>query len=335
MKEKPTIHKTKWRKISFVILLILAGLLLPNKVSFSYYRESGKSALTPNSKPEALNFNTDTTQFTVANEIYAKAGLLFDMTENKVVWVKSLNGKFEIASLTKMMTVLLVIEQIKDGKYDWDSLVKVPKGAPFVGGSSVYLREGEIFTVRDLVKSALIASGNDAAFTLAEYTSGTEKFFVNMMNWKAAVLGMDSTFFSNSTGMPNYGHGKDNYSTPHDLLILANELLKHKEILQYTSESEDFIYHGKEKTVFKNHNSLAVNFKADVDGLKTGFTRGAGFCLVCTANRADHRLISIILGVPSSYTRDVIVKDMLNNYYSSIGLGKLGEPLNKPAEINK
>ena len=335
MNSNRTIFRGFLTKRMLLLVLIFIGILLPNQFLFSYYSKDFKNNSSASHLPYEFNFNTDTTRFTVANEVYAKAGLLFDQTENKVIWVKDMNKKYEIASLTKMMTILLVIEKIKEGQYDWDSLVKVPKGATLIGGSSVFLQEGEHFSVRDLVKASLIASGNDAAFTLAEFTSGSEKAFSNMMNWKAAMLGMDSTFFSNSTGMPTYGYGKDNYSTPHDLLILTNELLKYKEILQYTSETEDYLYHGLQKMVYKGHNSLVMNYKTDVDGLKTGFTRGAGFCLVCTANRAEHRIISIILGVPSSFTRDAIVKDMLNSYYSSIGLGKLGEPIIKPEENSK
>ncbi len=326
MKMKDSVGGNKFMRISIPFVLILLALLLPSEVTYSYYSHLAKPK-EPLPTYKAIDFATDSVPSITVNSMYAKAGLLYDQTDNKVIWVKSLNGKFEIASLTKMMTVLLVIDQINEGKYAWDSVVTVPKEATFVGGSSVFLKEGEMFTVRDLVKSALIASGNDAAYTLAYYTSGSEKQFVNMMNWKASVLGMDSTFYSNSTGMPTYGYGKDNYSTPHDLLLLANELIKHSEVLQYTSESEDYIYHGMSKFPFKNHNSLVIHYKKDVDGLKTGFTRGAGFCLVATANRGEHRIISIILGVPSSYTRDIMVADMMSSYYTSIGLGKLGEPL--------
>ncbi len=314
-----------FRAIIFPIVVMILALLVPSGVSYSYYNPKSH-IIQPHFHPSAaIDFHTDSIPDINVKAITAKAGLLYDQTDNKVVWVKDMNGKFEIASLTKMMTVLLVMDNINQGQYSWDSLVKTPKEATFVGGSSVYLRENEVFSVRDLVKSALIASGNDAAFTLAVYTAGSEKQFVNLMNWKAAMLGMDSTFYSNSTGMPTYGYGKDNYSTPHDLLILATELLKYPEILQYTSEKEDFIYHGVEKTVFKTHNSLVTHYNADIDGLKTGYTKGAGFCLVASAHRKDHRLIGIMLGVPTSASRDAMVGDMMSDYYFYLGLGRLGE----------
>jgi D-alanyl-D-alanine carboxypeptidase (penicillin-binding protein 5/6) len=316
-------------KTGITFLLIIISMLLPREVSYSYYNNFISKSKVPFHPPGYIEFSNDTVPSITVNAVNAQAGLLYDMTENKVIWVKALNSKHDIASLSKMMTVLLVIESINEGKFGWDSLVTVPKEATEVGGSSVYLKEGEVFPVRELVKASMIASGNDAAYTLACFTSGNEKQFVNMMNWKAAELGMDSSFFSNATGMPAYRGMKDNYSTPHDLLLLATELIKHKEIFQYTAECEDCINHGTDKFPYKNHNSLVIHYKNEVDGLKTGFTRGAGFCLVATANRAEHRIISIILGVASSYTRDNMVADMMNKYYTSIGLGKLGDPIIK------
>jgi len=327
MNSKQLYGLNPFTRMGVTVFLVMIALLLPSEVTYSYFSVHCINAKVPFHPPGYIDFATDTIPSITFNATNAKAGLLFDQTDNKVIWVKALNNKAEIASLSKMMTILLVLDNIGEGKYGWDSLVTVPKEATYVGGSSVFLKEGEVFTIRDLVKSSLIASGNDAAYTLAHFTAGSEKQFVNMMNWKAATLGMDSTFFSNATGMPAYQYMKDNYSTPHDLLLLTNELLKHKEILQFTSECEDCIYHGSAKTAFKTHNSLIVNYKDDVDGLKTGFTRGAGFCIVATAHRSEHRIISIVLGVPSSYTRDAIVADMMNQYYSSIGLGKLGEPV--------
>ena len=327
MKFKMDIEFGNLKRGGMVLLLIFLALFLPSEVSYSYYNHVSLKSKTRFLPPGYIDFATDSIPSIEIDAKYAQEGLMYDQAENKVIWVKGLNNKHDIASLSKMMTVLLVIESINEGKYGWDSLIRVPKEATEVGGSSVYLKEGENFPVRDLVKASMIASGNDAAYTLAFITAGSEKQFVKIMNWKAATLGMDSTYFSNATGMPAYRGEKDNYSTPHDLLLLANELLKHKEVLQYTAECEDCINHGADKYPFKNHNSLVIHYKKDVDGLKTGFTKNAGFCLVATANRAEHRIISIVLGVPSSSTRDNMVADMMSNYYSSIGLGKLGEPL--------
>jgi|ERR1035437_990581 D-alanyl-D-alanine carboxypeptidase (penicillin-binding protein 5/6) len=326
-------NNIRQNKFPFIALLFIS-LLFINVCSFSYYK---KGALNNNSNNvtytepgySSINFNPDTVSSIVTQESFIKAGLLFDMSKNKLVWLKGINNRCDIASLSKMMTILIVIECIRLGKYNWESLVKIPREAMYVGGSSVYLREGEVFTVRDLVKSSLIASGNDACYTLAVYTAGNEKLFARIMNWQAEELGMDSTYYTNSTGMPTFGRGADNFSTPHDLLLLANELLKYKEVLAYTSESEDYIYHGLDKFSFENHNTLVGNYKNDVDGLKTGFTPGAGFCLVATANRANHRIINIILGVKNSGKRDEIVAEMMSNYYNKIGLGKLGEPISK------
>jgi D-alanyl-D-alanine carboxypeptidase (penicillin-binding protein 5/6) len=333
MNSMPQRFGIKYKGLVFSLLLFIC-LLLINEGSFSYYKKASNNnyslgLASSNNDISSINFVPDTIPSIVTQESFAKAGLLFDMSKNKVIWVKGVNNRCDIASLSKMMTILLVIECIKVGKYNWETLVKVPREATYVGGSSVYLREGEVFTVRDLIKSALIASGNDACYTLAYFTTGSEKQFARLMNWQASELGMDSTYFTNSTGMPTFGSGADNYSTPHDLLLLATELLKYKEVLGYTGESEDYIYHGLDKLSFENHNALVGYYKNEVDGLKTGFTPGAGFCLVATANRANHRIISIILGVKNSDKRNEIVADMMNNYYSYLGIGKLGEPLIK------
>ena len=334
MKLIPKGYSKKRKYIYLFPVLLFAFLIFLNVGSFSFYKKtksnsnSNKSS-NSNLNASEINFTPDTIPSIVTQESFVKAGLLFDMSLNKLVWLKGINNRCDIASLSKMMTILIVIECIRLGKYNWESLVKIPREAPYVGGSSVYLREGEVFTVRDLVKSSLIASGNDACYSLAVFTAGNENLFARIMNWQAEELGMDSTYYSNSTGMPTFGRGIDNFSTPHDLLLLANELLKYKEILAYTAMSEDYIYHGLDKFSFENHNTLVGNYKSDVDGLKTGFTQGAGFCLVATANRANHRIINIILGVKNSNKRDEIVAGMMSKYYDQIGLGKLGEPVKK------
>jgi serine-type D-Ala-D-Ala carboxypeptidase (penicillin-binding protein 5/6) len=264
------------------------------------------------------------TQGIVPQENLAKAGLLFDVKQKKITWEKEMKNTYPIASLTKMMVALLTVEDIKNGKFTWDKKVKVTREASRMKGSKVFLRYGETFTVRDLMKSAMIASGNDACYLLAQFNGGTEKQFVERMNKKAFQLGMRSTKFSNSTGLPAV-NGKDNYSTPYDLLLLSNELLKHEEILAISSRKEEYIKHGRKQFAYRNHNKLVIEYEDEVDGLKTGFTNRAGFCIVATANRSNRRLIGIVLGVNKSTTRNMLVADMLNNYYTSIGLGRMGD----------
>jgi serine-type D-Ala-D-Ala carboxypeptidase (penicillin-binding protein 5/6) len=259
-------------------------------------------------------------------EHLTRAGLLFDVKQKKITWEKDMKTPYPIASLTKMMVALLTVEDIKNGRLTWDTRVKVTREASRIGGSKVFLRYGEVFTVSDLMKSAMIASGNDACYLLAQFNGKTEKAFVERMNRRAEQLGMRNTRFSNSTGLP-VPNNNDNYSSPYDLLLLANEMLKYEEILDICSRKEEYITHGKKQFAYRNHNKLVIEYDNEVDGLKTGFTLKAGFCIVATANKSNRRLISIVLGVNKSAVRNSIVADMLNNYYTAIGLGRMGDQL--------
>jgi D-alanyl-D-alanine carboxypeptidase (penicillin-binding protein 5/6) len=257
-------------------------------------------------------------------EDLTRAGLLFDVKQKKVIWEKDMKTSFPIASLTKMMVALLTVEDIKSGKLNWDTKVKVTKEASHMGGSRVFLKKGEVFTIRDLMKSAMIASGNDACYLLAQYNGGTEQEFVKRMNLRAWAIGMKTTRYSNSTGLPT-ANNKDNKASAYDLLLLASELLKHNEILDISSREEEHIKHGNHQFAYRNHNKLVIEYKDVVDGLKTGFTNKAGFCIVATSNKSNRRLISVVLGVKKSATRNSIVADMMNNYYGTIGISKMEE----------
>lgn len=259
----------------------------------------------------------------VSNDYLAKAGLLCDLKEKKIVWEKQMFESMPIASVTKMMVALLVLEDVKAGKLTWDTKVNVSLKASRVAPSKVYLRVGESFTIRDLMKAAMIASGNDACFLLAESNGGTEYKFVQRMNKRALELGMKSTKFSNSTGLPDPA-GKDNYSSPVDLLLLAKELVRSPELINITSLQQESILHGRRRFIYNNHNKLVIEYNEEVDGLKTGYTRKAGYCIVATSNKKDHRLISIVLGAERSASRNFLVAEMMSNYYISLGLGRLG-----------
>jgi D-alanyl-D-alanine carboxypeptidase len=270
----------------------------------------------------------------VTNEHQLKGGLLYDVETKKILWQKEMDQAFPIASLTKIMVALLVREDIRDGKTTWETGVKVSREACLIGGSKINLRFGEVLTVRDLMKSALIASSNDAAFQLAQYSGGTTQNFVERMNRRAEELGMKSTFFSNPTGMPSPSKATDNHASPLDLLILSTELLKYPEITDIAScKDGEPVKHGLRTSELRNHNRLVCNYKDEVNGLKTGFTNHAGFCIVATTNRRNHRMISIVLGVKTSYVRNAIVANMVNDYYSLIGLGKMRGANEKGEEL--
>lgn len=268
----------------------------------------------------------------VSNENIPRAGLLFDVEQRTIVWEKNLETAFPIASLTKMMVGLITVEDIKSGKYNWDTEVVVTREASLMGGSRVHLKSGEKIILHELVKAAMISSGNDAAYLLAQFNGGTEAKFVERMNERAKELGMNVTRFANSSGMPASSRSMDNRSSPMDLLKLALEILKHDELVYISGLSDEVVKINRRNTPLRNHNRLAVDF-TEVEGLKTGYTRNAMFCLVATSYRCSHRLIGIALGVQTSALRNAFVADMMNNYFTYVGLGKMGEAEDAPPSL--
>jgi serine-type D-Ala-D-Ala carboxypeptidase (penicillin-binding protein 5/6) len=251
-----------------------------------------------------------------------RAGLLYDLVSDTIVWEKNMHEAYPIASLTKMMVGLLVIEDIYAGKITWNSMIRVTPEATRTGGFMVSLRSGSLFSVEDLLKAALISSGNDAAYLLAQFLGGTEQKFVTRMNQRAEQLGMKSTRFSNSTGMPAPNSRNDNHSSPSDLLILCKEMLKYDELLWIARTNESSISEGGKTIKLRNQNRLVASFD-EVDGFKTGFTRNAKFCLAATANKNGRRIIAIALGFDSQDQRNQFVGNMLSQCYDTMGMGSL------------
>lgn len=286
------------------------------------------------SQANALQFEVDLNPEIAYKDYAVRGGLVYDLTQNKIVWGKNMEDAVPIASITKMMVALIAMEEIAADKICWDDPVKVTREAVLIQGSKVYLKQGETLTVQKLIEAAMIRSGNDACYLLAQFLGDSEAEFVARMNRKAEALGMENTKFSNSTGMPADKGKKDNYSTPMDLLKLAKEALKYPELVEITSRKRETINNGYNPTfTFDNRNKLVSRYEDDIDGLKTGFTNNAKYCIVATSKRCDYRVISIVLGVENSYLRNQIVVGMLNNYYDRIGLGVLGEKL--PEDLAK
>jgi len=277
----------------------------------------------PRKQHHYINIEIDSTLAYAPSLI--KSGLIYDFTENKLVWEKNLEEQFPIASLTKMMVALITMEQIRAGVVGLDDMVTISNKATRTGGSRVYIRAGQKLSVSDLLEAAMIRSGNDAAYALAEYVGGSEEKFVSMMNEKSEDLGMDNTCFANSTGMPMRSRViPDNESTAADLLLLARELVKYEDLLDMTSRSTEKIRNANGLYTYSNRNTLVEKYD-EIDGLKTGYTNSAKYCVVATSKRCDHRVITILLGVENKRNRYNIAVNLFNNYYSSIGLGKLGE----------
>ena len=234
------------------------------------------------------------------NNIEAKSALLMEPISGKILYERNVDEKFAPASVTKVMTMLLAMEAIDNGKISLEDKVTCSENAKKMGGSTMLLDTGEVRTMEELLKGVAIASGNDAAVAIAEYIGGTESDFVNLMNERASELGMQNTTFKNSNGLPAEGH----LSTARDIAIMSQELLKHPTILKYSGIYMETISEGRKSPIeLVNHNKL-VRFFPGCDGLKTGFTNEAKYCISATAKRNGVRMLTVIMGAPTYKTRN-------------------------------
>lgn len=247
-----------------------------------------------------------------ALNVEANSALLIEESSGDVIFEKNSNEKYAPASVTKVMTMLLTMEAIDSGKISFNDKVTISENSKRMGGSSMILDTGEIRSVEDLIKGVGIASGNDAAVALAEYLGGSEENFVQMMNKRASELGMSNTTFKNCTGLPQDGH----MSTANDISIMSRELLKHKSILKYTGTYMETISEGRRTPIeLVNHNKLVRFFKG-CDGLKTGFTKEAKYCITATAQKDGTRVIAVIMGAPSFKVRNRDASMLMNYGFS-------------------
>ena len=249
--------------------------------------------------------------------VEANSAVLIEPTSGKILYEKNIDEKYAPASVTKVMTMLLTMEAIDSGKITLQDKVTCSENAKNMGGSTMLLDTGEIRTVEELLKGVAIASGNDAAVALAEFLGGTEEAFAGIMNKRASELGMSNTTFKNSNGLPAAGHE----STARDIATMSLELLKHPTILKYTGTYMETISEGRKSPIeLVNHNKL-VRFFEGCDGLKTGFTNEAKYCITATATKDGVRMLSVIMGAPTFKIRN---RDagMLMNYGFSKYEGK-------------
>ena len=238
----------------------------------------------------------------------AKSAILIEATTGEVIFEKNSHEKLVPASMTKMMTMLLIIESIEANVIRWDDLVTVSENASGMGGSQILLETGEKMSVKDLFKGIAIASGNDASVALAEQIYGTEANFVSKMNNRAKELGLKNTNFKNVHGLDAANH----YSSAYDMAVIAKELVKHEEVLKYTSIYEDYLRINSPRKIWLVNTNKLVRFYDGVDGLKTGYTAEAGYCLTATAKKNNSRFIAVVMGVSDSKTRNAEVSEMLN-----------------------
>ena len=244
----------------------------------------------------------------------ATAGILIDVSTGEIIFEKNKDEQLAVASMTKMVAQIIILEQIEKGKIKWDDVVTASANASGMGGSQIYLTTGEEMTVEDMMKGISMASANDATVAMAEFIAGTEVEFVEMMNKKVKELGLKNTHFKNCTGLDEEGH----YSSAYDMAIIAIELLKHEKILEFSSVYEDYLREDTDNKFWLVNTNKLVRFYEGADGLKTGHTDAAKYCLAATAKRDDLRLIAIVLGEENSQTRNSEAMSLLdygfNNY---------------------
>ncbi|MBU3180443.1 D-alanyl-D-alanine carboxypeptidase family protein [Clostridium psychrophilum] len=249
----------------------------------------------------------------------AKSALLMEPSSGKIIYEKNAHERFSPASVTKIMTMLLAMEDIDSGKIKLQDKITVSENSKKMGGSSMILDTGEVRTVEEILKGIAIASGNDAAVAMAEYLGGSESGFVNMMNQKAKSLNMKDTNFKNCTGLPAEGH----YSSAYDISIMSRELLKHSKILKYSSTYMETISEGRKAPIgLVNHNKLVRFFKG-CDGLKTGFTNEAKYCISATAKQNNVRMLAIVMGSPTYKIRNNDASMLMNYGFSKFETKKV------------
>jgi D-alanyl-D-alanine carboxypeptidase (penicillin-binding protein 5/6) len=254
-----------------------------------------------------------------ANEVKAPSAVLMEAQTGKTLLEKNPHEKRACASITKVMTLLLVMEAIDSGKIGLSDKVSVSQHASSMGGSQIWLKQGETMSVDDLLKATVIASANDCAVVLGEYVAGSEEEFVAQMNRKAKLLNMNDTTFKNCYGLDEDGH----VTSACDVAIMSRELMKHPKIYDYTKTWMDSLRGGKTQLV--NTNKLLKTYKG-ITGLKTGTTSKAGSCMAATAQRDGVELISVVLGCSDTKTRFASAASLLDYGFANWSVAKPAIP---------
>lgn len=243
----------------------------------------------------------------------AKSAILIEESTGKILYEKNSDEKRAPASMTKVMSMLLIMEALDNKQISLNDEVTISQNAADMGGSQLFLQPNQTAKVEDLLKGIAVASGNDAVVAMAEKIAGSEEKFVDMMNKKAKELGLKNTQFKNPHGLDEEGH----YTSAQDMAIMAKELIKHKNILNYTSIYEEYLTKSDGTKLWMVNTNKLVKFYKGVDGLKTGFTQTAGYCLTATAMKNNTRLISVVMGEDTSANRSTDTVNLLNYGFNS------------------
>lgn len=238
----------------------------------------------------------------------ANSGILIEASSGEILFEKKKDEKVAVASMTKMVAQIIILENIENGNLSWDEKIKVSSNAAGMGGSQIWLQPGEEMSVRDLMKGITMASANDATVALAERIAGTEEAFVKLMNDKVKELGLKNTHFVNPTGLDEENH----YSSAYEMAMIAKELLNHEQILEFSSVYEDYIRVDTPNKFWLVNTNKLVRFYEGADGLKTGFTDNAKYCMAVTAKRDNMRLIAVVLGEESGKVRNSETMELLD-----------------------
>lgn len=277
-------------------LLILSGCIAAAAVSLSAFAVPAVKA----GAEESLSAN-------------CKSAYLCDYDSGTVVYAQNETERLPIASMCKIMTLLLSFEAADGGALSYDEKITVSENASSMGGSQVFLQTGLEYSAEQLMKSVAVCSANDSCVALAEKIAGSESAFVDQMNERAKQLGAENTLFANCTGLPK----EPQYSCAKDVAVMLREMLTHKKYFEFSKVwLEDFAHPDGRTTSMTNTNKL-IRFYEGCDGGKTGFTNQAGFCLAATAKRGDTRLISVVIGAESSAQRFADTKSMFNHVFAN------------------
>ena len=250
--------------------------------------------------------------------VAGKSALLMDVATGQVLYESNAHEPLPPASVTKVMTMLLIMEAIDSGKIGWNDMVTTSEAAAAKGGSQIYLKVGESMTVTDMLKSIAVSSANDCACAMAEHIAGSESAFVQLMNSRAKELGMNDTNFVNCTGLDDGEEAKDHKTSAYDIALMSRQLLKyHPDIKKFTTIWMDTVRSGA--FGLSNTNKL-IRFYSGATGLKTGFTTGAGYCLSASAQRSGMELIAVVMGCDTSANRFAACKSMLDYGFANFAL---------------
>lgn len=286
------------RKLRYAVLVlcIASSVLVP--MSGAYAEEKSKGS---GSNAAAVDLASS-----------ARSAILMDAGTGTIIYEKNSHEKLPPASITKIMTMLLTMEALDEGRLQLTDKVRTSEYAASMGGSQIFLEPGEEMTVDEMLKGIAMASGNDASVAMAEKIAGSESAFVDLMNKRAEELGLKNTHFANCNGLPAANH----YSSAYDIAVISRELLKHEQIIKYTGSYQDYLRQDSTKPFWLVNTNKLVRFYTGADGLKTGYTAEAKFCLSATAERDGLRAVAVVLGEPNTKTRNSEVSGMFDYLFS-------------------